>query len=525
MDFLLHHLLRSSTERFPDKEALVHENRRLTFRQVAEQTARFAKGLRTAKLGRGARVGVFLKPGVPLVVSLFGVSQAGGVFVPIHHSLMPDQVGHIIGDCEMSVLIVDEESASQLAPILRNSPSLELLVVVGGKPADEIDVSVQTFDQLVRSSPSSHEDLGIGRDLAAILYTSGSTGKPKGVMLSHANVIAGASIVSDYLRITDTDRILAALPFSFDAGLNQLTTAFQQGSTLVLTKFLFGNDIVKMLAKEDITGLAGVPSLWNLLVQPSTRLKEARLPNLRYITNTGGAMPQPVLDKLREALPTTEVFLMYGLTEAFRSTYLPPDQLDARPGSMGKAIPNTEIFVINGDGELCEPGEIGELVHHGPTVSQGYWGHPELTDRVLKPHPFPPPGMAEGVKVCYSGDLVKRDEEGFLYFIGRRDNLIKCSGFRVSPTEVEDVVTRTSPVREAAVIGIPDDMLGQHIKAFVVPQEGYELDPQDVIAECATAIPRHMVPREVEIVDSLPKTPSGKVDYPELRRREAALVS
>jgi acyl-CoA synthetase (AMP-forming)/AMP-acid ligase II len=249
--------------------------------------------------------------------------------------------------------------------------------------------------------------VAIEKDVAAILYTSGSTGKPKGVMLSHANVMAGASIVSDYLNISPTDRILAALPFSFDAGLNQLTTAMQQGSTLVLIKFLFAREIVHMLETEKITGLAGVPPLWSLLSQPSSQLHQKRPSALRYITNTGGALPQHVLASLRQALPETQVFLMYGLTEAFRSTYLPPDELDRRPGSMGKAIPNTEIMLINEHGQRCGPGEIGELVHHGPTVSMGYWGQPELTNKVLRPHPFPTDGISPGERVCYSGDLVK----------------------------------------------------------------------------------------------------------------------
>jgi acyl-CoA synthetase (AMP-forming)/AMP-acid ligase II len=231
-------------------------------------------------------------------------------------------------------------------------------------------------------------------------------------------------------------------------------------------------------------------------------------------------MPQAVLAKLRQLLPTTRIFLMYGLTEAFRSTYLPPEELDRRPTSMGKAIPDTEILVVNEHGQPCQPGEVGELVHRGPTVSMGYWGHPDLTDRVLRRHPFLPTEMGDGEKVCYSGDLVKMDEDGFLYFVGRRDTMIKSSGFRISPTEVEEALFQSGKLRGAAVIGLPDELLGQSIKAFVVLRDGESGDAAELIAFCAARLPRYMVPKDVEVLPELPRTSSGKVDYPALRRRE-----
>jgi acyl-CoA synthetase (AMP-forming)/AMP-acid ligase II len=231
-------------------------------------------------------------------------------------------------------------------------------------------------------------------------------------------------------------------------------------------------------------------------------------------------MPQAVLKVLRQTLQSTKVFLMYGLTEAFRSTYLPPEELDRRPTSMGKAIPDTEILVLNDQGHLCKAGEPGELVHRGPTVSLGYWNRPEETARALRPNPLLPPEMGDCEKVCYSGDLVKMDDEGFLYFIGRRDTMIKSSGFRISPTEVEEVLFQTGKLRGAAVIGIPDEVLGQVIKAFVVPRDGEPLSTEALLATCAEKMPRYMVPKFVEVLSELPKTSSGKVDYPALRRRE-----
>jgi acyl-CoA ligase (AMP-forming) (exosortase A-associated) len=521
MDYLIHHMLRTSAQRSPDKEALIHGDQRLTYAEVAKQSGALAGGLRQQGLQRGERVGIYLDPSTPQVLSIFAIAQAGGVFVPINTLLFPEQVGHIVRDCRMSGLIIHESKMAALLPLLPSLPDLRFLVVVSDQALPPLPLPAQRFADLCGLRPlQASDDAGIEKDLAALLYTSGSTGKPKGVMLTHAQIMAGSSIVSTYLNITAEDRILAVLPFSFDAGLNQLMTAFQQGGSLVLINFVFAREIVQTLLYERITGLAGVPTLWSLLAQPSSTMHKQRFPHLRYITNTGGAMPQNVLGVLRKNLPTTQIFLMYGLTEAFRSTYLPPDQLDGRPTSIGKAIPNTEILVINEEGKPCSPGEVGELVHRGPTVSLGYWGHPELTQRVLRSHPFVAPELSDGEKVCYSGDLVKMDEEGFIYFIGRRDTMIKSSGYRISPTEVEEVLMRSGLLQGAAVIGIPDEMLGQAVKAFVVPKEGIELDINTLLAFCAEHMPRYMTPKMVESLDKLPQTSSGKVDYPTLRRSQ-----
>jgi len=520
MDYLIHHMLRASATRFPDKEALVQGERRLSYREVERLVASLAQGLREFGVKRGERVGIFLDASIEQVISIFAISQAGAVYVPINSVLFPDQVAHIAQNCGMKALITTGPKLHALMPALSSVSSLKFAVAVGGaRPAGALPCA--DFDELTRTAaPPRWLDWGISKDLAAILYTSGSTGKPKGVMLSHASVMAGATIVSTYLEITDCDTILAVLPFSFDAGMNQLTTAFQQGATLVLIKFVFGRDIVQMLLKERVTALAGVPTVWSLLAQPNSGLAKHSFPHLRYITNTGGAMPQTLLQTLRQALPTARIFLMYGLTEAFRSTYLPPEELDHRPGSMGKAIPDTEILVLREDGTPCDPGEVGELVHRGPTVSMGYWGNPEATARVLRPNPLSPPELGDEERVCYSGDLVKMDADGFLYYVGRRDTMIKSSGFRVSPTEVEEVLFRSGRIRHAAVIGVPDGVLGQLIKAFVVPREGEAVEPHALLDFCAENMPPYMVPRSVEILTELPKTSSGKIDYPSLRRRE-----
>ena len=474
MEFLIGHLLGESARRLPEKEALIHGQERLTYRELADRVAALAAGLQKAGVCRGDRVGVYLEPSVAQVLSIFAISQAGGVFVPINAQLFPEQVAHIAKDSGMKGLITRPARLSDLAVLLPRIPSLEFAVLAGkGDGPPQISLPLHGLEDLCQfDSAQLHPAQSISKDLAAILYTSGSTGKPKGVMLSHGNIMAGSSIVSTYLEITSSDRILAVLPFSFDAGLNQMMTAFQQGGTLVLINFVFAREIVQMLLKERITGLAGVPTLWSLLSQLNSGLHKQPLPHLRYITNTGGAMPQAVLAVLRKTLPSTSIFLMYGLTEAFRSTYLPPCELDRRPTSMGKAIPDTEILVLNEKGEMCQPGEVGELVHRGPTVSMGYWGRPDDTNRVLRPNPLLPPELGDCERVCYSGDLVKMDDEGFLYYVGRRDTMIKSTGFRISPTEVEEACFQSGKLRQVAVIGVPDDVLGQAIKAFVVPRDG-----------------------------------------------------
>ena len=301
--------------------------------------------------------------------------------------------------------------------------------------------------------------------MAAILYTSGSTGNPKGVVLSHRNLLAGADSVATYLENTAADRILAVLPLSFDAGLSQLTTAFSRGASCVLLDYLLPRDVIRAVARYGVTGLAGVPPLWNQLVQCEWPQEAAR--SLRYITNTGGKMPVATTRTLQRLLPDTRIFLMYGLTEAFRSTYLEPAELERRPESIGKAIPNAEILVVNGEGGLCGPGEPGELVHRGALVARGYWNDPEKTAERFRPCPGQDPALPLPEMAVWSGDQVVRDEEGFLYFVARKDDMIKTSGYRVSPSEVEEVAYASGMVAGAVALGLPHAMLGQAILLLV----------------------------------------------------------
>ncbi len=519
MDYLIHHVLQRSAQRAPAQEALVGGQQRLNYADVALGAECVAQGLRHLGLERGDRVGIYLDFCIEQVLAIFGISQADGVFVPIHTQLLPQQVAHIIQDCQIKIFISNPAKLTSLDALFDQLTCVAHWISTDPIPSEQLAVPYYSWAELCTlSTDTALSNACIGQDLAALLYTSGSTGKPKGVMLSHSQIMAGSTIVSDYLNISAQERILAILPFSFDAGLNQLMTAFQQSCTLVLLNFTFARQIVQILHAEKITALAGVPTLWNLLVQPQSSLAQRPPAHLRYITNTGGAMPQVTLTQLRQCLPRTQIFLMYGLTEAFRSTYLPPEELDRRPTSIGKAIPNSEIWVLNEAGQPCLPGEVGELVHRGPTVSFGYWGQPQLTAQRLRPHPFLPPGLASNERVCYSGDLVKQDADGFLYFVGRRDTLIKSSGYRISPTEIEAVLMDSQFLQVAAVIGIPDEFLGEAIVAFVLPKATVEFNADQLLVFCKDHLPRYMIPKTILCLEQLPMTPSGKVDYPALRR-------
>jgi acyl-CoA ligase (AMP-forming) (exosortase A-associated) len=348
--------------------------------------------------------------------------------------------------------------------------------------------------------------------MAAILYTSGSTGMPKGVVLSHRNLLAGAESVSQYLTNTAEDVILAALPLSFDAGFSQLTTGFTVGAHVVLMNYLLPRDVVRLCAKHGVTGLTCVPPLWIQLADCDWPADAAA--GLRYFANTGGRLPRATLAKLRALLPNAAPFLMYGLTEAFRSTYLDPAEVDRRPDSIGKAIPNAEIVVVREDGSLCDPGEEGELVHRGALVSLGYWNDPERTAERFRPAPGREGGLCTTELAVWSGDVVVRDEEGFLYFVSRRDEMIKTSGYRVSPTEIEEAVYDTGLARDAVAIGVPDPRLGQQIVLVV----GGEVDSAALLDALRRQLPLYMVPKEITVRPELPRSPNGKFDRALLRQ-------
>src|SRR5450830_734455 len=512
MSVMIHDFIFRSAQRTPEAEALVYGKQRLDYRSLAALTTDTASALLRAGLQRSERVAVYTEKRIENVAAMFGAGAAGGVFVPVNPLLKPEQVAYILADCNVRVLVTSHDRLRQLAGALSLCPDLRTILVVDVRGELPAVPHVEVLDwtaalAATAAAPAPHRC--IDADMAAILYTSGSTGKPKGVVLSHRNMVAGAESVASYLENTAADRLLAVLPLSFDYGLSQLTTAFKVGATAVLINHLLPRDILNAVVAERITGLAAVPPLW---------IQVAGLPwpgdcTLRYLTNSGGAMQRPTLDALRQALPNAEPFLMYGLTEAFRSTYLPPEESLRRPDSMGKAIPNVEVMVLRPDGSECEPGEAGELVHRGALVSLGYWNDAAKTAERFKPFKSVHHGLVLTEMAVWSGDTVRKDEEGYLYFISRNDEMIKTSGYRVSPSEVEEVIYAREHVAEAAAIGVAHPTLGQAIVVIVHGKEGAGLTAEALLAACKPHLPAYMLPaRAVMSEASLPRNPNGKID-------------
>jgi len=504
MASLLHHFIERQAGHNPDAPALLHKNSVLSYGELHAQVAQTARGL-AALLDAGERLAVYLPKQTETVLALFGASAAGAVFVPVNPVLKPAQVGYILRHCNVRVLVTSADRATALAEELSQCHDLRQLVIVGDKQPDS-DIPALPWAGLLAGDGQPHRR--IDDDIAAILYTSGSTGQPKGVVLSQRNMVAGAHSVAEYLGNHAGDRLLAVLPFSFDYGLSQLTTAFSVGASVVLMDYLLPRDVIRAVGRYGVTGLAAVPPLWNQLATLDWP-DEAK--GLRYITNSGGAMPLATTRALRTALPGTDVYLMYGLTEAFRSTYLPPDQVEDRPDSMGKAIPNAEVLVVREDGSECAPGEPGELVHRGALVALGYWNDPARSAERFKPAPGQPAGLPHPELAVWSGDQVRRDAEGYLYFVSRKDEMIKTSGYRVSPTEVEEIVFGAGNIAQAVALGVPHPMLGQAI-VLVVQAADTALTEQAVLAHCKRELPAYMVPAAVFLHDELPRNANGKLD-------------
>jgi acyl-CoA ligase (AMP-forming) (exosortase A-associated) len=431
-------LIALAADRAGDRTALLQDSATLSYAELDRLVSRVAAGLLSLGLEKQARVGVYLPKRFETVAAFFGIARAGLVFVPVNPLLKAQQVTHILRDCNVRALVTLPDRARDLATALEDCPDLETLVLVGEGEATGVRQRTITWDELTANDGRHTPHRVIDIDMVSIFYTSGSTGKPKGVVLSHRNMLAGAESVSTYLENTADDRLLAVLPFSFDYGFSQLTTAFRVGASVVLMDYLFARDVPKAVERHRVTGLAAVPPLWIQLTEVPWPAGVTE--HLRYITNSGGRMPRATLERLRELLPKTKPFLMYGLTEAFRGTYLPPEQLDLRPDSMGKAIPNADILVVRPDGSACDADEPGELVQRGALVALGYWNDPVKTAERFKPLPGQRSELPIAEMAVWSGDTVRRDGEGYLYFVGRRDEMIKTSGYRVSPTEVEEVV-------------------------------------------------------------------------------------
>ena len=515
--YLIHHLIANTANQYPDKTAVKDGNRTITFKQLCDESVKIGNLIQSLAMGKGERVAILLDKSIEQVTFFLGISFSGNVSVFINPVLKRDQVEHIIRDCGAKILItIRKEFEKYKIDIPIQRVYLDEL----GKAEKQKDGSEiywkDVRGKIGEEKPANNQ---IGDDIANIIYTSGSTGKPKGVVITHRVLVEGAEIVSSYLGITEVERIISVLPFNFDYGLNQLTSSVLKGATLILHRFFLANDLLKVLEKEKITGFAGMNPIWVKLFNEKRGLpKEYDFSSLRYITNSGGKVPEAIVKKMRVLFPQTQIYLMYGLTEAFRSTYLPPEEIDRRPNSIGKAIPNVEILVLNDKGEECKPGEVGELVHRGALITRGYWNDPEKTEKVFRKNPLLKDQGHLHETVVFSGDLARKDEEGFLFYVSRKDSMIKTMGYRVSPTEVEEFLMKIDGIAEAVVFG-KEIETGDQIIVTVVRTNNPDLDEKQLMAKCRKNLPEYMVPREIHFEKEFPKTANDKVDRNLLQKK------
>ena len=484
--------LLESARRFPGKTALVAGATRLTYAELAARAGGLAAELRRKNVCRGDRVVVFLQNSAEAVISVFGTLMAGGTFSVVNPSTKADKLAYILNNCTAKALITEPRLAEIASKARAEAPTVGATITT---PFAFADAPAPGF-------------AGIDLDVAMIVYTSGSTGFPKGVTMTHANIVAAAGSITTYLESSADDIVLSVLPLAFDYGLYQALMCAKVGATLILEKsFAFPQVILQKLNSEQVTGFPLVPTMAALLLQMKD-LRPGMFPSLRYVTNTAAALPKAHIQRLRELFPTTRLFSMYGLTECKRCTYLPPEELDRRPESVGVAIPGTEAYVVDEHGERVPHGVVGELVIRGAHVMKCYWADEAATNRALKPGPHP------WEKVLYTGDLFRMDADGFLYFVGRKDDIIKTRGEKVSPKEVENVLYELAGIREACIIGVPDPILGHAIKAIVAADDG--ITEADVIRHCRARLEDFMVPATVEFRGQLPKSENGKIARKEL---------
>jgi len=500
--------LEASAQRLPEKIGLVCGGRRLAYREIDEAANKLAHALIHHGVGRGDRVVIWLKNSVECVVAIFATLKAGATFVVVNRSTKEDKLAYILNNCRARALFLDGESAVRGlgTSLLRECAAVKFCVACGEKSAGPFPEGSPclAFDALLNSFPKDRPALAREpSDLACLIYTSGSTGDPKGVMSEHRNVVFATGSITQYLGNVESDIVINVLPLSFDYGLYQLLMVFRFGGTLVLAdSFAYPAAILKLMEQERVTGFPGVPTVFSILLQMD--LSPYDLSSLRYLSNTAAALPPSHILDLRKKFPWARLFSMYGLTETKRTLYLPPEQLDQRPGSVGIPIPGTECWVEDASGQRCAPGEVGQLVVKGPHVMRGYWEAPEATAKRFRTDPV------TGERLCYTGDLFKQDADGYFYFVGRTDDIIKSRGEKVAPKEVEAAIYSLKGVSHVAVIGVPDPILGQAVKAFVVASDP-ALTEGRILAHCRAHLEDYMVPKSVQFCTELPQTSSGKI--------------
>ncbi len=513
---LVHQSLEESARRQPDKIAVVAGTRRITYGELNRQ----ADALATFLLGQGMawqdRVVIFTDNCPEAIIAVYGIMKAGGIFVLLNGSVKANKLAYILKDSNAAWIVAEQDKQGVINEALGGSGTTPgRLWIRRGRPAETgargADWDVEVDSDRVADTVPPHSRRLIDVDLCTLIYTSGSTGEPKGVMSTHGNMVSAAQSIVTYLENRSDDVVLNCLPLSFDYGLYQVIMAFTYGGTVVLEKsFMFIHEILTRVAKERVTGFPIVPTIVAMLLKLQD-ISKYDLTSLRYMTNTGAALPVEHIQRLRALLPHVRLYSMFGLTECKRVCYLPPEELDRRPGSVGKAMPNCETLVVDDEGNPVAPGQVGELIIRGQNVMQGYWNAPELTARAYRPGRYP------GERWLYSGDYFKTDEGGFLYFLGRKGDMIKSRGERISPKEVEDTLCRCPGVAEAAVVGVVDEVLGEAVRAFVVGLPGEQIEAKSVLRFCKDNMENFMVPKHLDVLAALPKSPNGKIDKASLR--------
>ncbi len=502
---LLHDSLAVSAHQTPDKSVAVVEGNPYTYRALEAAASRLAAALAAAGVTRGDRVAIYMDNSWPCLVSICGTLIAGGAFVVVNPQTKVDKLRYILSDSAAKVFITDGHLSKIFLPALDGMSSVTSVICSGALP-ETSGLELRAFDDLTsRHTAAVPNPEVVPLDLAAIIYTSGSTGHPKGVAMTHQAMTFTAGSLIEYLRLVEEDRILNLLPLSFDYGLYQFLMTMRLGATLVLERsFTYPAQVFNRITTEGVTVFPGVPTVYMTMLGTHAR-SPLCFPSVRRVTNTAAALPPDIVPRLREIFPNALIFRMYGLTECKRVCYLEPELIDAKPNSVGKAIPGTEVFLRSEAGQPVPAGETGVLYVRGPHVMMGYWNQPTLTDDMLKPGRYP------GERVLCTHDFFRMDSDGCLYFVGRSDDIIKTRGEKVSPIEVENCLHGIPGIREAAVVGVPDELLGESVKAFVALEEGVSLSEKKIRGICMSRLEAFMVPRDIVFLEALPKTATGKI--------------
>ena len=492
-----------TSEESRERIALVADGQTVTFASLLESAQRVAAALRSRGVVPGDRVAIYLDNSCTCVRAIFGSLLAGSAFVLVNPQTKPEKLEFILRDCGARALITEirlEQSYRHALSRLEVTPFVLSTGASTQGPIEALD------DVLAATDPLKEPARVIPLDLAAIIYTSGSTGQPKGVMQTHQSMLFTTGSLIEYLRLTGSDRILCTLPLSFDYGLYQLLMTVTLGACLILERtFTFLGQVLGRMRDERVTVFPGVPTMFATLLTAHRRTPLS-YPAVTRVTNTAAALPDNFIGGLRQIFPNALIYKMYGLTECKRVSYLEPELIDDKPGSVGVAIPGTEVYLLSTDGKPVPAGKSGILYVRGPHVMAGYWNRPDLTEEVLKP------GKLPGERILCTHDLFRMDAEGYLYFIGRTDDIIKSRGEKVSPLEVENALHRIPGVREVAVVGVPDQLLGQAVRAYVVTDPGSGLTAQSLRTNSAVFLEPYMVPAEIILCESLPKNANGKID-------------